>query len=58
MAWIGIAALVAIDAGGLVTLTVMGWITVITAGLQSLFLLVSAIMLFASKNINAYFDSL
>lgn len=58
MAWIGIAALVAIDAGGLVTLTVMGWITIITAGLQSLFLLVSAIMLFASKNINAYFDSL
>lgn len=58
MAWIGIAALVAIDAGGLISLTVMGWITIITAAAQSLFLLVSAIMLFASKNINAYFDSL
>lgn len=56
--WLGIAALTAIDSTGIVTLTAMGWVTVISAGLQSLFLIISAIMLFASKNISAYYNSI
>lgn len=58
LAWIGISVVVAAAGAVGIPLGVMGWISVITAGLQSAFLLVSAIMLFASKNINAYFDSL
>lgn len=58
LAWIGISVVVAAAGAMGIPLGVMGWISVITAGAQSLFLLVSAIMLFASKNISAYFDSL